>query len=161
MKGHHFGGRGLADAAVEPDHAGLEAARAHVLGEGTEACERLLDAPRNGSAGSVAADQEALADETVECLADGCARQGQPFGQFALTGERGTRLEHAFGEGGAEPNLELAIEHRGAAIGGAECLAEEVVQRRVGGGAHGAAMSPLVRLSYVRAVRRTRAGRAS
>ena len=137
MQRHDLGRRGLADAAVKPDHARLQATRAHVLGERVEARERLLDAGGDRSPGAVAANQETLGDEAVERLPDGGPRQLQALGQLTLAGERSPGLKQPAGQGGAHRHPELLVEHGRAGVGGAEREAKGIEERPVGsGGAH-------------------------
>src|SRR5205814_826917 len=107
--------------ALEPFAARGAPARAHVLGEGRDAREILLDARGDEIARALPPDEEPFLDQAVDGLANGDPRNREIGGDLPLGGKGVVRGEEAVFDRFAQRSLQLLVERLvGAGIEGLE-----------------------------------------
>jgi hypothetical protein len=99
---------GLAD----PFAARRAPARDHVLGEGRQLGEALLDPGGHEGARALATGQQALADQAVQGLAHGDARDAELLGHVAFGRQGVVGREDLLLDGFAQRALQLLVERR-------------------------------------------------
>ena len=117
---HDLVRRRRVEAAVEPQRAGRHAAPRHVLGEGGEPRQRLLDARharRHEGAGAVPLHQHAAAHQVLHGLADGDARHVGLLRDVALGGQRVARPDQPVLHRLLDALLEPQVERRARLVG--------------------------------------------
>lgn len=107
----------MEETALQPFRTRVESAPGHVLGEGGQARERLLDARNRADdegAGTVAAHEEPVTHEIVDGFADGDAADIGVIREIPLRRQRISVIELARQDRLLERLPELQIERTGA-----------------------------------------------
>jgi len=116
-QGHRFLGGDRALGAGKPFAAGHTSARQHILGEGRDRREVLLDARRDEGAGALLARQQPRIDQAVQRLAHGDARDAVGDREIALGRQRFGRRQYLPLDRVPEHTLQLLIQRRGVSLG--------------------------------------------
>jgi hypothetical protein len=99
-----------ADGAADPLAARYASARDHVLGERRQLGEALFHARGDEGARALATRQQAFADQAVQRLADGDARDAELVGHVPLGGQGVVGRQHLLLDGLAQRALQLLVE---------------------------------------------------